>query len=42
MLPFLTEHFGDPARLHAEGRVTRVAIEDAREQVASLFGARAA
>jgi cysteine desulfurase len=40
MLPFLTEHFGDPARLHAEGRVTRVAIEDAREQVASLFGAR--
>lgn len=40
MLPFLTEHHGDPARLHAEGRVTRVAIEDAREQVAALFGAR--
>ena len=40
MLPFLREHHGDPARLHAEGRVTRVAIEDAREQVAELFGAR--
>ena len=40
MLPFLTEHHGDPARLHAEGRATRVAVEDAREQVAALFGAR--
>ncbi len=40
MLPFLSEHHGDPARLHAEGRVTRVAVEDAREQVAALFGAR--
>lgn len=40
MLPFLSEHHGDPARLHAEGRVTRVAVEDAREQVAELFGAR--
>lgn len=40
MLPFLAEHHGDPARLHAEGRVTRVAIEDARELVATLFGAR--
>jgi cysteine desulfurase len=40
MLPFLTEHHGDPARLHAEGRATRVAVEDAREQVATLFGSR--
>ena len=40
MLPFLAEHAGDPARLHAEGRVTRVAVEDSREQVAALFGAR--
>jgi cysteine desulfurase len=40
MLPYLREHHGDPARLHAEGRVTRVAVEDAREQVAALFGAR--
>ncbi|HYV59522.1 MAG TPA: cysteine desulfurase family protein [Acidimicrobiia bacterium] len=41
MLPFLREHHADPGRLHAEGRVTRVALEDAREQVAALIGARA-
>jgi cysteine desulfurase len=40
MLPFLTEHHGDPGRLHTEGRTTRVAIEDAREQVAAFVGAR--
>ncbi len=40
MLPFLESSFGDPGRLHAEGRVTRVALEHAREQVAAFFGAR--
>jgi len=40
MLPFLREHHADPGRLHAEGRVTRVALEQAREQVAALVGAR--
>jgi cysteine desulfurase len=40
MLPFLREHHADPGRLHAEGRTTRVALEDAREQVAAFFGAR--
>ena len=40
MVPFLTEHHGDPGRLHAEGRATRVAIEDAREQVGAFVGAR--
>jgi len=40
MLPFLREHHADPGRLHAEGRVTRVALEDARAQVAAFFGAR--
>jgi cysteine desulfurase len=40
MLPFLRDHHADPGRLHAEGRVTRVALEDAREQVAGFFGAR--
>ena len=40
MLPFLREHHADPGRLHAEGRVTRVALEDARSQVAEFFGAR--
>jgi cysteine desulfurase len=41
MLPFLTDSFGDPGRLHAEGRVTRVALEEARAQVAGFFDARA-
>ena len=40
MLPFLREHHADPGRLHAEGRITRVALEDARSQVAAFFGAR--
>ena len=40
MVPYLRDHPGDPGRLHAEGRVTRVAIEGAREQVGALFGAR--
>ena len=40
MLPFLREHHADPGRLHAEGRVTRVALEDAREHVAALLDAR--
>ena len=40
MLPYLREHHADPGRLHAEGRVTRVALEDARAQVADFFGAR--
>jgi cysteine desulfurase len=40
MLPYLRDHPGDPGRLHAEGRITRVALENAREQVAALFGAR--
>lgn len=40
MRPFLESSFGDPGRLHAEGRATRVALETAREQVAVFFGAR--
>jgi len=40
MLPFMREHHADPGRLHSEGRVTRVALEDARTQVAAFFGAR--
>lgn len=40
MLPYLRDHPGDPGRLHAEGRVTRVALELAREEVAAMFGAR--
>ena len=31
---------GDPGRIHEEGMATRVALEQAREQVAALVGAR--
>lgn len=40
MLPFLRDHPADPGRVHSDGKVTRVAIETAREQVAALLGAR--
>jgi cysteine desulfurase len=40
MLPFLEGEFGDPGRLHSEGRSTRVALEVAREEVAGFFAAR--
>ena len=40
MVPFLKDHHADPGRVHSDGRVTRVAIEHAREQVAAFLGAR--
>lgn len=40
MVPFLRDHHADPGRLHSAGRITRVAIENAREQVAAFVGAR--
>ena len=40
MRPYLESSFGDPGRLHVEGRTTRVALEASREQVAEFFGAR--
>jgi cysteine desulfurase len=41
MVPWLTgAHAADPGRIHTEGRMARVAIEEAREQVAARFGAR--
>ncbi len=37
MLPFMTEHFGNPSSIHSFGRKTRAAIEDARKKVAKLL-----
>lgn len=39
MLPFLTEHFGNPSSSHSAGRACHEAIEDARDRVAALLGA---
>lgn len=42
MIPWLTEHFGNPAsRSHAYGWEAEKAVEDAREEVAALVGADA-
>jgi cysteine desulfurase len=35
-----TGEHGDPGRIHAEGLSTRVAVEEARDRVAALVGAR--
>ena len=39
MKPFLTEDFGNPSSIHSFGRTVRVAIEEARETVASFINA---
>jgi cysteine desulfurase len=42
MIPYLTEHFGNPAsRSHAFGWTAEKAVEEAREHVAALIGADA-
>ena len=40
MVRWLREPAGDPGRIHHEGLQARVAVEEARESVASLVGAR--
>jgi cysteine desulfurase len=40
MLPYLTEHFGNPSSIHAAGRRARLGLDEARETVAHLLGAR--
>jgi cysteine desulfurase len=39
MLPFLGERFGNPSSMHRWGREARVALDEAREQVAQALGA---
>ncbi|MCH8276886.1 MAG: cysteine desulfurase [Bacteroidetes bacterium] len=39
MRPFLEETFGNPSSVHTPGRNARFAVEEARENVASLLGA---
>ncbi len=38
MVPWLTEHYGNPSSLYPSARRARQAVEDAREQVALLLG----
>jgi cysteine desulfurase len=40
ILPFLEEKFGNPSSIHAAGREARAAIDDARDRLAKLLGAK--
>ena len=40
MLPYMTQHFGNPSSLHVFGREARQAVARARRQVAALIGAQ--
>ncbi len=40
MLPFLQGTFGNPSGQHAEARAAKTALEEARERVAALLGAK--
>jgi cysteine desulfurase len=40
MQPYLTEHFGNPSSLHAAGRQARLGLDEARETVARILGAK--
>jgi cysteine desulfurase len=40
MEPYLTEHFGNPSSIHGVGRRARLGLDEARETVARILGAR--
>src|SRR5438876_4303236 len=40
MLPYLERHFGNPSSVHAAGRETRAAIDNARDMLAALLHAK--
>ena len=41
MMPFLTEHFGNPSSIHHFGRKPKAAVEKARKQIANFLNASA-
>lgn len=42
MMPYLTEHFGNPSSIYSYGRETRLAVENARKSVAKNLGTKPA
>src|SRR5215218_5898250 len=40
MLPYMTDHFGNPSSIYSYGRETRLAIETGRKTVAKLLGVK--
>ena len=41
MLPFLDAEYGNPSSIHSAGRRARAAVDDARDRMAALLGAKA-
>lgn len=39
MVEYMTEHYGNPSSIHSFGRITRKAVEEAREKIARAIGA---
>ena len=40
MLPYMTTHFGNPSSIYSYGRETKLAVENARKQIAKIVGAK--
>ena len=40
MLPWFTEQYGNPSSIHKAGRDAKIAVENARKQVAAAIGAQ--
>ena len=40
MMPYMTEHFGNPSSIYSYGRETRLAVENARKSVARILGVK--
>lgn len=38
MLPYLTEHYGNPSSVHRQGRAALAALDEARRQMAGVLG----
>ena len=42
MLPYFTEHYGNPSAIHASGRNARLAIEESRKEIAKQLDCKPA
>src|SRR3990170_2956794 len=40
MIPYMKEEFGNPSSIHSYGRAGKAALDNSREQIAELLGAR--
>ena len=40
MLPYFADAFGNPSSIHSFGQETKAAVEEARDNIASLIGAK--